>query len=73
MLCHETQINYKKYITECTNSYRSSSCLQKVTCLSFSLVLYKAGTVTLKAVMSQMLTALPPYISILKPAIFLTS
>jgi len=32
-----------------------------------------AGTVTLKAVMSQMLTALPPYISILKPAIFLTS
>jgi len=34
MLCHETQIDYKKYITECTNSYHPSPCLHKVTRLS---------------------------------------
>ena len=51
MLCHETQINHKKYITEFTNMYYSSLCLHQFTYLSFSLVFAIEGTVTLKVAM----------------------
>jgi len=51
MLCHEAQINHKKYITEFANIYYSSLCLHLFTHLSFSLVFAIDGTVTLKVVM----------------------
>jgi hypothetical protein len=51
MLCHEAQINCKKYITDCTNIYHYSPCLHLFTHLSFSLVFAIEGTVTLQVAM----------------------